>query len=271
MRNWIIGILAAPLLASASIVAAKPLSPELKAQMAANLARGDLLYEYDQTAWHTTDAMMLAVPDDLKKQLRGYVITPDGNDFRATYYGGEPAQETIVYAATWDGKAIVRPVLHGTGPRPAVSDNVRRMIAARLVVIDSGIIQKLGFCNDRSPNATVIPGATPADPISVYLMTPQTENGVWPLGGHHRIDVKDGKVVGQRAFTKSCVSLGGGERPKGATVAMMMITHLLDPVPTEIHAFTVHTSGIPLGVSTSDGSLFTLGRKDGRITVEQDK
>ncbi len=100
MRNWIFGLVAAPLLASASIVVAKPLSPELKAQMAANLARGNLLYEYDQAAWHTTDAMMIAIPDTLKTLLRGYVITPDGNDFRATYYGGEPEREIIIYAAT---------------------------------------------------------------------------------------------------------------------------------------------------------------------------
>ncbi len=143
------------------------------------------------------------------------------------------------------------------------------MIAARSVVIESGVIQKLGFCSDRAPNATVIPGPLPTDPIAVYLMTPQTENGVWPLGGHHRIDVRDGKIVGQRAFTKSCVNLGSTDKDK--VPLTMAISHLLDQVPTEIHAFTVHTSGIPLVVATDDGSQFVLGRKDGRITVEQDK
>ena len=258
------------LLLMASTATAKPLSAELKAQMEANLARGDLLYEYDQAAWHTTDAMMAAVPDSLKKELRGFVITLDGDDLRATYYGIDDGREFAVYSATWTGKEIIRPVLYPSAPRPTVTPEELRLISARNVALNVAVIRKLGFCNEGSPNVAVIPVRTSTDPISVYVMTPQTKNGVWPLGGHHRIDVKDGRIVGQRAFTKSCVNLGGGNKAD-ETIAMMLVTHLLDPIPTEIHAFTVHTSGIPLGVGTSDGSFFTLGRKDGKIFAEQDK
>lgn len=263
-------ILFALLLAGSSVADAKPLSPELKAQMEANLARGDLLYEYDQAAWHSTDAMMAAVPESLKKLLRGFVITADGEDFRATYYGIDNGREFAVYSATWTGKEIVRPMLHAAEPRPTVTPEEHRLISARSVALNVEVIKKLGFCSEASPNVAVIPGKTPSDRISVYVMTPQSENGRWPLGGHHRIDVKDGRIVSQRAFTKSCVNLGGGSKAD-ETIAMMAITHLLDPVPTEIHAFTVHTSGIPLGVGTSDGSVFILGRKDGRIVAQQDK
>jgi len=87
MRKLNLGFLAALLVACASVATAKALTSALKAQMAANFARGDLLYDYDQTAWHITDAMTAAVPADLKKLLRGYVITPDGDDFRATFFG----------------------------------------------------------------------------------------------------------------------------------------------------------------------------------------
>lgn len=249
---------------------AKSLSPKWKAQLETNLARGDLLYEYDQAAWHTTDAYVAAVPETLKKEIRGYIVTPDRENLRATYYGIDNGREYAVYSATWDGKGIVRPTLYNTEPRPSVSAEEHRLIEARNVATNKRIFEKLGFCSEGTPNVAVIPGATPADPISVYLMTSQTENGIWPLGGHHRIDVKDGRIVGQRAFTKSCVSLGGGAR-KDEAVVMMMVTHLLDPIPTEIHAFTVHTSGISVGVGTSDGSLFTLTRKNGKIVAEQDK
>ena len=262
-------ILFAVLLAGSAAIA-KPLSPELQAQMEANLARGDLIYEYDQAAWHTTDAMMAAVPESLKKLLRGFVITPDGEEFRATYYGIDNGREFVVYSATWTGKEIVRPVVHASEPRPSVTPEEHRLISARNVALNVNVFQKLGLCSEDPPNVAVIPGETPADPISVYVMTPQTENGVWPLGGHHRIDVKDGSIIGQRAFTRSCVNLGGGAKANEA-IAMMVVTHLLDPIPTEIHAFTVHTSGTPLGVGTSDGSFFTLGRKDGKIFVEQDQ
>lgn len=269
MRLWTFGLLAALSLAGASAASAKPLTPELKARMATNLARGDQLYGYDQTAWHTTDAMMVAVSDDLKKLLRGYVISPDGDNLRATYYGGEDGREYIVYAATWDGTRIVRPVLYANDQRPSVSLEERRLIAARQLALGAGVIDKLGFCSDATPNVTVIPGATAADPISIYLMTPQKEHGIWPFGGHNRVDVKDGRIVSQRAFTKSCISLGGGAK-KDEKPVMMSISHLLDPVPTEIYAFTVHTSGIAVQVITDD-SAFVLSRKDGRIVATQDR
>lgn len=269
MRLWMIGLIGASLLASTSITSAKPLTPELKAQMAANLARGDLLYEYDQAAWHTTDAMMIAVPEALKKLLRGYVITPDGDNLRITFYGVDTGREFAIYSAAWDGKTIVRPILSSAEPRPQVSAAEQRMIAARSVATNIKVIEKLGFCSEGTPNVAVIPGATTADPISVYVMTPQTENGIWPLGGHHRIDVKDGRIVAQRAFTKSCVNLGNAAK-KDEIPLTMAVTHLLDPIPTEIHAFTVHTSDVPLVVGTSDG-IFTLGRKDGKIFAKHDK
>ncbi|MES2904883.1 MAG: hypothetical protein V4696_11915 [Pseudomonadota bacterium] len=269
MRLLNSGLFAALLLASGSVAMAKPLSAELKAQMTANLARGDLLYGYDQTAWHTTDAMQVAVSAELMKVMRGYIITPDGENLRATYYGGEPGKEFVVYAATWDGNAIIRPVLYGTEPRPQVSAEERRLIAARQIALGNGVIDKLGFCSEAMPNITVIPGATAADLISIYLMTPQKDHGVWPLGGHNRVDVKDGKIVGQRAFTKSCISLGGGVK-KGEKLQMMSITHILDPVPTEIHAFTVHTSETALQVITDD-SDFVLHRTNGKIVVAQDR
>ena len=269
MRLWITGLFSLLLLVSGSVATAKPLSPELKAQMAANLARGDLLYEYDQAAWHTTDAMMAAVPEALKKLLRGFVITPDGDNFRATYYGEDTNREFVVYAASWDGKQIVRPFLPTAEPRPTVSADEHRLIAARSVALDMKVIDKLVFCGKGTPNVAVIPGAKVSDPISVYVMTAQTETGIWPLGGHHRIDVKDGKIISQRAFTKACVNLGSAN--KDEVPLSMAISHFLDPVPTEIHAFTVHTSGVPLVVATVDGSQFALAREGGKITVVQDK
>ena len=248
----------------------QPSDSQLEAQLAANLARGDLLYEYDQAAWHTTDAMMAAVPDPLKKLLRGYVIAPDGNNLRATFYGIENGREVEIYSASWTGKAIVKAVLHSVEPRPVVADESRRLIGARNVALNSAVYETLGFCDEGTPNVAVIPGPSPTDPISVYLMTPQSENGVYPLGGHNRVDVKDGQIVSKRAFTKSCISLGGGAK-ENERLAMMTITHSLDPVPTEIHAFTVHTSGTSVQVVLSNGRSYVIGRRDGKTFATRDK
>jgi hypothetical protein len=48
----------------------------------------------------------------------------------------------------------------------------------------------------------------------------------------------------------------------------MLITHLLDPVPTEIHVFTVFGSGLPLYVSVRDGRVYSVEVTEGKAQVE---
>jgi hypothetical protein len=49
----------------------------------------------------------------------------------------------------------------------------------------------------------------------------------------------------------------------------MMITHLLDPVPTEIHAFVVHSAGLPMFVSTPDGALYSVELVGGKAVAKK--
>jgi hypothetical protein len=240
----------------------------LDAQLAANLARGDDLYAYDQSAWHVADAMMAAVPDATKKLMRGYITTPDAGGYRTTFYGGDGSERYRLYSALWTWSAVTKAQIFPAADKVAVTAEEARLIAAKDIAV--GIIHELGFCSDDPPNVAVIPGATSADPISIYLMTPQSETGAFPLGGHNRIDVKDGRIVSKRAFTKGCITLA--PKPKGGEkTTAMVVTHLLDPVPTEIHAFTVHTSGLPLGVGMPDGAMYWLSRKDGKIVATREK
>ena len=74
----------------------------------------------------------------------------------------------------------------------------------------------------------------------VYLLTPQTSNDSLPFGGHYLTEVSaDGKVGPFRHFTKSCAEfpINGDDKSKGEPNALI-ITHLLDPIPTEIHVFS---------------------------------
>ncbi len=99
----------------------------------------------------------------------------------------------------------------------------------------------------------------------VYLLTPQTETGKWPIGGHYRYEVgADGKPTRFRAFSRSCLNLGGGEASGGPDAALF-VSHLLDPVPTEIHVFTAYTSGtkIFVAVTSPEKRLYAIAK--GRI------
>jgi len=65
-----------------------------------------------------------------------------------------------------------------------------------------------------------------------------------------------------------CLELGSQKIPEGAKPAGMFITHLLDPVPTEIHVFTAFGSGLPLYVGVRDGRLYSVKVENGKAQVD---
>jgi hypothetical protein len=83
-------------------------------------------------------------------------------------------------------------------------------------------------------------------------MTPQTDTNVLPFGGHHKLTLdKDGRILGQRRFTNSCLGMPLSEPGQPRPVALG-ITHLIDPLPTEIHVFSAMAAGLPVVVGAGD-------------------
>ncbi|WP_118856574.1 hypothetical protein [Sphingomonas mesophila] len=249
-----------------SPAAARPLTASEQVQLDANLARGDQLYAYDQAAWHITDAALKVFPKDAASFVRGYVVTPDTGGLRTTFYGGESGRYFRVYSAIWTGRRVASPQSFERAARVPVTAEEARLIEAKRIALGSGA-DEVFLCSKSAPNSAVIPGRTSADPISVYVLTSTTAAGVVHLGGHARIDVKDGKVVGRRNFTRGCISYDAKSArvPAGAKPEMFVLTHSLDPVPTEIHAFSLHYLPVSLGVATtSTGLLFMMSLDKGR-------
>ena len=94
--------------------------PSAEAQAAANMARGDLLYAYDQSAWHVTDAALKAIPKESMPLLRGYIVTPANGGFRTTFYGGEAGSHFRIYTAIWS--PLGRPTRVGCGGQARSGD-----------------------------------------------------------------------------------------------------------------------------------------------------
>ena len=106
-------------------------------------------------------------------------------------------------------------------------------------------------------------------PVSIASNTlsgnyPQTITGSYPFGGHYRIDVKDGAIVSQRAFARSCLEM---PVPKGQQPMAMAVMHLLDPIPTEIHVFNVYASGIPVIVIAQGQRMYAIELKGGQANI----
>ena len=84
-----------------------------------------------------------------------------------------------------------------------------------------------------------------------------------PLGGHYRFEVLDGKIVDSRTFTNSCISLPTGADDEGNKPAGLTISHLLDPIPTEIHVFSTYAARVPIYVITSQNERIWVSEVSG--------
>jgi hypothetical protein len=90
------------------------------------------------------------------------------------------------------------------------------------------------------------------------------------LDGHFRVVIgPDGKPVNTRPYSRSCLNMTPPKLPGGAKPVGLFVTHLLDPVSTELHVFTSYAAGLPLFVGTRDGRVWSV--TGSRITLSKTK
>jgi hypothetical protein len=270
-RIW--PVAAAVALGSGATVAAAPkpppapdVSPAEWETIREAAARGILLYAYDQAAWHGTDEMLAKLPDAAGK-VGGWIVDGPANAPELVFFDKDSAAPHAVFVADFrDGKLVsTRAAAAG---EPELSLERKHMIAARTAALAA--LQAKGFehCTQAAMNTVVLPPLKPGDATYVYVLTPQTDLNTIPFGGHYRIAVgPDGSVGEIRAFTNSCIAVSRTV-PKGGKPVALVITHLLDPVPTEIHVFSSLVAQVPVMVATKDrriwavsgGAIMAIGR-----------
>jgi hypothetical protein len=237
---------------------------EERARLVATVTRGRLLFELARAAQLTTQDLLTRVPDPTAAGVTGWVATPDGNTTTVTYYADGADGPVAVYRGqVTGGRVAARDVFTGAD-RPPLTPTQRRMAAARRAV--EGL--------DARPcsgdfNVFVIPPASEAAPVEVYKISPQPGRGRYPLGGHYLATVApDGSIASTRSFTNRCLDVDAGApatQLAGAPAPQpIAVTHLLDPLPTEIHVFLSLWMNRPLLVATGNPErLWTVAR--GRI------
>jgi hypothetical protein len=222
-------------------------------QLGRAIERGKLLFEIDRAAWVTTDDMFERAPDARQWPIRGWIVERDGEAegaYRVTYYGFEPRGPVAYFVArVRDGRAVAGEAMPPAA-RPVLAERQQRLVKAR----EAAMTLDYAPCSAAPFNVAILPPASDDAPLDVYLLSAQTEHGVYPMGGHFLVTIApDGTLLSRRAFMNSCMDFdvrpGAGE---GETAAMF-VTHLLDPVPTEIHVFTAIGLGKPIFVSTEGG------------------
>ncbi len=187
---------------------------------------GREIYELDLAAASATDQIStIGLRSD--KRVKGWITEPTASGIRVTMVGlNESAIPVALYVSEVDrsGKPINAPTKN-SDPTP-LSVTQSALYSARSNALNS----KFEPCS-KSYNTVAIPTSSG---ISVYLLPGTTDPRVAPIGGTYRVDFDaTGQVqLATRAYTKSCIALQKDEKSVG-----MMITHLMDNFPTEVHTY----------------------------------
>ncbi|HSX54980.1 MAG TPA: hypothetical protein VLG14_06765 [Sphingomonas sp.] len=266
------------LIAALALIAATPalaqIAPTEQTALDHAKMRGELIYWYDQAAWHGTDDM-LARARDLAPTIGGWIVDGPADATELIFYSRGADPRPLYQVRFRDGKLAESRKL-GEADTPMLTPQRRRMIAALAIARKALIEAKPTRCADKPFNTVALPPATPDGPVPVYFLTPQTEHGVLPLGGHYLFEVDAaGKTSAMRRFTNSCIALpttDAGDKDGGRTAALY-ITHLLDPVPTEIHFFSAMAARKPIyvGIGEKVWSVTPSGRGAGASLIKAAK
>ncbi|WP_340646193.1 hypothetical protein [Phenylobacterium sp.] len=238
-----------------ALVATPAMAQAPDAALARAEQMGRLIYDHDQAAWHATDEMRRQVASS--PASGGWVVEPRDGLLRVIFYDDTSGAARAFFWADMRGKAVV--ASHRVTP-----EEDARLTPRQTRLVQAGAAaraERKTPCTDAPFNTVIVPPENDAGPVTVYQLTPMTSSGVYPLGGHYRVDVgADGRITGGRDFTKACFNLNMAGAPPGGIPG---VTHLMDPRPTEIHVFLSLWMGRPLYVMTGEDSVWIVDQ--GRI------
>jgi hypothetical protein len=208
--------------------------------------RGRQIFLLDEAGWVSTDEMLRKIPDPKGAGIAGWIVEPQADHLHTIFY--RMKDDAALAAFVVDTKG--RQVLASHIVEPSEGDRLSPVEALMVQARRNSARESMMRCTDGPMNTVVIPPASAQETVDVYVMSSQTKQGEYPLGGHQlfKVDPK-GAVVFRRKFTNGCLSLSS-TTPDGSKPVGLMLTHLLDTSPTEIHVFTSLAAGLPVFVST---------------------
>jgi hypothetical protein len=262
------------LAAALSPASAQELTPAETEAVQTAVARGQLLYAYDQAAWHGTDAVLAEakkrrLTDKLPQMLGGWIVAGTATDPKVIFFDkneSEPRAVFVVQLAD-GGSRVLATRFVDVGEESRIDEDTRSLIRARSVASSSIAGTQLMNCASGPLNTAVLPPERAGGPALVYFLSAQQTLDAVPFGGHHRIEVSaDGSVGPVHAFTKSCIALPTRQAKKNAEA--LVVSQLQDPVPTEASVFTSLAAGLPIYVvTTPNGKVWHVANDQGRSAI----
>jgi hypothetical protein len=217
------------------------------------------MYLFDRAAWLTSDDVLARLPADRQAEIGGWIVTPLANGVHVDYFGKDAAANRVIYGADVKGEAISNAAVYPATSEPALKEPALQMVRALRAARDVMARHADWHSCANAPLNTVVLPPDSNGIVAVYFLTPQTEMNSFPLGGHYEVDIgRDGSTAYARSFTKTCLTISKSPSATGAQPAALIVTHLLDPQPTEIHVFEQYYIGIPIFVGTGPNTFWEV-------------
>lgn len=230
-------------------------------ELAAITEHGRLLYEYDQAAWHASDAVQMANPKNIEGQR--YIARKENGKWTVVFgkLNEDRSRFAIYYEA--DEQATLRQFVVKQEPTER-QDEGPFLYAARAVEV---AMKDFG-ATSRPYNVAVLPA--PAEQLHVYLYPTQTEARVYPLGGDMRyLTSADGtKILEKRQMHKTIIETAPQSGKKTVTG---FHTHALSDLPEDTDVFHVLTQDPPIPEMVATPHFTYKVGTDGAIQIEKRK
>jgi hypothetical protein len=262
----------ASLLAATFVVVPGPLArvhgATTEDELGAITERGRALAEYDQAAWHATDAVQTANPKTVDgqvyigKKVHGKwtvafgVLTADKSKFQVEYEAQQLAQPKEFAVKKND---------------PAREDQGFYLFAARAMEL---ALTEFGKAN-RPYNAAVLPvtaadDKNPQGPLYVYFYPAQTKAGIYPLGGDVRYLVSaDGiEIIEKRQMHRTLPEV---TPVKGKKQVAGSHSHTLSDVPEDTDVLHVLQQDPPVPEMIVTPHFVYQVASDGTIRIKKQK
>jgi hypothetical protein len=237
--------------------AARPTQEEL----AAITERGRMLYEYDQAAWHATDAVQMANPKTVEGQR--CIAKDENGKWRVVF--GKLNEDRTRFAITYeaDEQATLRQFALEQEPEERADEGFF-LYAARAI---EGVMKDFGGAS-RPYNVAVLPA--PSEQMYVYLYPAQTKARVYPLGGDTRYLVSaDGRnILERRQMHKSIIENRPTQQAKKVVAGYH--THVLSDLPEDTDVFHVLTQDPPVPEMVGTAHFMYQVKTDGTIQIEKE-
>jgi hypothetical protein len=246
---------------SATAVAAKSQTADLKATLAGITERGRDLYAYDQAAANGTDAIFALHPDT--KGLTHYLCIHTAKGWRIVFPRWDDAHEHILIAYDAMESLPAKTFKARKIDPPQVADHALQLEsnALELAVHDFQLPK-------RPYNTAILPA--PHGQFYVYLYPGQIKANVYPIGGDTRYTISaDGeRIVDKRPLHKAILD---AEPKPGSNEVAGYHYHILTDLPEDTDVLYVLTRKPSMPEYVGAGKQYFLINTDGSISTAPDK